>query len=178
MDIESGRFVVFDLETTGLDVNRDFIIEIGAAKIENGEIGERFSSFVSYPAHLPEDIKELTGIADGDLKDAPPIEDVLVRFKNFARGCTLVAHNLGFDFAILRNWGFWCVTSTCDTDFDPFAEDAIDTLALSKKVLGGAVKNYKLHTLADYFGIPFEPHRALGDAVETAEVFLKHAARG
>lgn len=172
MDILKDRFVVVDLETTGLDVNRDYIIEIGAVKIENGICGDMFSSYVanSRLQKLPEKITMLTGITDNDLLNAPSIEDVLARFKEFADGCTLVAHNLQFDFSFLRNWGFWC-----GVDFNPFAKDAIDTIECAKSILGGKVKNYKLSTLAEYFGISFVHHRALNDAVATAELFIKLA---
>lgn len=172
MDILKDRFVVVDLETTGLDVNRDYIIEIGAVKIENGKCGDTFSSFAScvQMQKLSEKITALTGITDNDLVNAPPIENVLAQLKNFAEGHILVAHNLPFDFAFLRNWGF-----RCDVDFDPFAKDAIDTIEYAKRILGGQVKNYKLSTLAEYFDVQFTHHRAFTDAVATAEIFIKLA---
>lgn len=172
MDILKEKFVIVDLETTGLDTSRDFIIEIGAAKIENGIIADTFSSFVSnlQMQHLPENITALTGITDADLKNAPPIHDVLLQLKDFMSDHTLVAHNLRFDFAFLLNWGF-----QCGVDFEPFANNAIDTIEYAKGVLGNKVKNYKLSTLAEYFGIKFAHHRALTDALATAEVFIRLA---
>lgn len=170
MDILKDKFVVVDLETTGLDVNRDYIIEIGAAKIENGICGDTFSSFASCKQmqKLPENITTLTGITDNDLLNAPPIEDVLAGFKEFADGCTLVAYNLQFNFSFLRNWGFWC-----NVDFDPFAKEAIDTIEYAKSILGGKVKNYKLSSLTKYLDIQYTHHRALTDAVAIAEIFIK-----
>lgn len=172
MDILKNKFVVVDLETTGSDVNRDYIIEIGAVKIENGEISETFSSFASSVQlkKLPEKIAALTGMTDEDLSNAPRIENVLAGFKEFADGYTLVAHNLPFDFAFLRNWGFWC-----GVDFDSFANEAIDAIEYAKRILGSKVKNYKLSTLAEYFGIEFTQRRVLSDVVATAQVFLRLA---
>lgn len=168
MDIEKGKYVVVDLETTGLDVNRDFILEIGAVKIENGVVAGAFSSFASslQLSKLSEEITTITGITDADIKNAPPIECVLERFVAFAHGCTLVAHNLPFVFAFLRNWGFWC-----GVDFDPFAKDAIDTLEYAESVLGNNVKDCKLSTLAKHFGIRVANRRALSEAEATAKVF-------
>ena len=172
MNILKDRFVVVDLETTGLDVNRDYIIEIGAVKIEDGKCSDTFSSFAScmQMQKLPEKITALTGITDNDLLNAPPIENVLAQLKDFAEGYILVAHNLSFDFAFLRNWGFWC-----GVDFDSFAGDAIDTIEYAKSILDGKVKNYKLSSLAEYFDMRFTHHRALTDAVATAEIFIRLA---
>lgn len=171
MDI-NNKYVVFDLETSGLDVNRDYIIEIGAVKIENGEITDRFSTLVNCPQmeSLTKEIEELTGITYEQVKTAPSVGSVLQEFYKFARGCILVAHNLPFDFAFLRNWGFWC-----GIWFDEFEKSAIDTVALAEEKLCGKVENYKLFTLAKYFGIEFNAHRALNDAETTAEIFLKLA---
>lgn len=164
------KFVVVDLETTGLDKNRDHIIEIGAVKIEKEKMTEKFSTFVSCPISLPAEIVALTGITENDLKDAPAIEDALKSLREFMRGSTLVAHNLLFDFSFLRNWGFWC-----GVDFNEFEKDALDTVELLKEILKGEVENYKLSTLAKYFGIEFTHHRAINDAEATAEIFIKLA---
>ena len=168
--IKTRKFVVFDLETTGLDCNRDYIIEIGAVKIEKGKITERFSTFANslQLQSIPQEIEELTGISYEQVKDAPLIDVVLKQFYEFAKGCILVAHNLPFDFAFLRNWGFWC-----GVDFNEFDKDALDTVVLAKEILNDKVKNYKLSTLAKYFGIEFTHHRALNDAEATAKILIK-----
>lgn len=170
--IESKSIVIVDLETSGLDINRDYIIEVGAVKIENGKIRDKFSSLVNSPQmeSLPEEVEKLTGITFEQLKTAPTIGDVLQKFYDFAKGSILVAHNLPFDFAFLRNWGFWC-----RVNFDEFEKDATDTVALAKQVLGDKVKNYNLATLADYFNTEFNHHRALDDAEATAKILLEFA---
>lgn len=169
MDISNEKFVVFDLETSGLDKNRDYIIEFGAVKIENGKITDKYSSLVFCPQmqSLPKAVEELTGITYDELRAAPPVDEVLKKFYKFSKGCTLVAHNLPFDFAFLRNWGF-----CCGVWFDEFEKSAIDTVALAKKILGDRVANYKLSTIAKYFDIEFTHHCALTDAEATAKIFL------
>lgn len=170
--IENNTIVVVDLETSGLDKNRDYIIEVGAVKIENGEINERYYSLANTPQMqlLPEEIERLTGITFEQLKTAPFVGEVLKGLFEFSRSCIIVAHNLPFDFAFLRNWGFWC-----GVPFDEFKDKVIDTVALAKQILGDKVKNYKLSTLAEYFNIEFNHHRALDDAEATAKIFLELA---
>lgn len=170
--IKNKKIVVVDLETTGLDPNRDFIIEIGAVKIEKGKITEKFSTFVACPVSLPSEIVVLTGITEKELKGAPAMEDALKSLREFMEGCTLVAHNFPFDFAFLSKWGFWC-----GVPFDQFEKGALDTVALAKEILGEQVENYKLSTLAKYFGIEFTRHRALDDAETTAKILLELANR-
>ena len=173
MDILNNKFVVVDLETSGLDKNRDYIIDVGAVKIEKGEICDKFATFVYTPQMkcLPLEVESLTGIKYEQLKGAPLVEEVLQKLYKFAKDCTLVAHNLPFDFAFLRNWGFWC-----GVPFDEFKDKVIDTVELAKQVLGDNVANYKLLTLADYFNIKFTHHRALDDAETTANILLELAA--
>lgn len=168
--VESKSIVVVDLETTGLDRNTDFIIEVGAVKIEKGEINESYYSLANNPQmqSLPEEIEGLTGISYEQLKTAPFVGEVLKGLFEFSRSCIIVAHNLPFDFAFLRNWGFWC-----GVPFDEFKDNAIDTVALAKQILGNKVENYKLSTLAKHFNIEFNHHRALDDAEATAKILIE-----
>lgn len=170
--IENNTIVIVDLETSGLDRNRDFILEVAAVKIENGEIKDKFSSFANNPQMktLPEEIEKLTGITFDQLKSAPFIGEVVWQLYNFSKDCILVAHNLPFDFAFLRNWCFWCGIS-----FDEFKNGVIDTVELFKQVLGNKVENYRLPTLANYFGIDLTDYRALTCAETTAKIFLELA---
>ena len=174
MDIFNNKYVVVDLETSGLDKNRDYIIELAAVKIENGIICNKFSTLVYTPQMkcLPPEVEGLTGITYEQLKDAPLVDEVLQKLYKFANGCILVIHNLPFQFAFLRNWGFWC-----GVHFDKFEKDAIDTIDLARQVLGDKVKNFKLATLAEYFNIEFNHHRALDDAEATAKIFLELAKK-
>ena len=172
MDILNRNFAVFDLETSGLDKNRDYIIEVGAVKIENGVICDRFSTLVKTQqmTELPEEIEKLTGIKFSELQSAPSVVTALQELYDFANGCTFVAHNAPFDTAFLGNWGFWC-----GIDFYTATRGAIDTVKLAQEILGAKVKNYKLSTIAEYFKIEFTPHRALDDAEATAKIFLELA---
>lgn len=96
------RYVVFDLETTGLNHRQDRIIEIGAVKVEHGRITERFSQLVDPQIPLQPEIVSLTGITNSDLAGKPTIDKVLPAFLSFAEDCLLVAHNATFDVSFIR----------------------------------------------------------------------------
>ena len=101
----SGEYVAFDLETTGLSAQTDVIIEIGAVIYRDGEIFDRFQSFVNPHQRLTQKIIDLTGITDDMLKDAPDIEDVLPKFLEFCGERPLAAHNADFDVGfVLAAW--------------------------------------------------------------------------
>lgn len=161
------RFVVFDLETTGLSMRLDEIIEIGAVLVEDGEIIDTFSAFVKPKSALSSKIIELTGITDADLKDAPPIEDVLPRFSAFCEGAALVAHNAEFDRAFL------------DRDARihdcPFESATLDTLALAQ-LLHAEMRSHRLDRMAKEYHVSLmNHHRATEDAQATAQIFVKMA---
>lgn len=157
-------YVVFDIETTGLDKSSDEITEIGAVKIKDGKIFEQWTTLVKPKKSVPEENTKITGITDEMLKDAPPIADVLPDFMKFTDGCVLVAHNADFDLSFVRR--------------DAGAEDYelrnnyLDTMVMSRSYLRG-LPNHKLNTLADHFGVVFHHHRALSDAYATAEIFIE-----
>lgn len=92
-----STFVVFDIETTGFSAVNDRIIEIGAVKVENGVITEKFSEFVNPERPIPFEIEKLTSINDRMVEDAPNISVILPRFMDFCKGSVLVAHNADFD---------------------------------------------------------------------------------
>ncbi len=92
-----STFVVVDIETTGFDSQRDRIIEIGAVKIENGQITDRFSTFVDPEGKIPVRISELTGIYQDMVDKAPKLIDAILEFERFASGSVFVAHNAQFD---------------------------------------------------------------------------------
>ncbi len=169
-DLKRKVFVSFDLETTGLNNNpamgkMDRIIELGAVKIINGEIKEKFSSFVACPERLSPEIIRLTGIKDEDLIGAPEVEKVLADFYKFADGALLVGHNVTFDYRFVKYYG-----EQCGYMFD---HKQYDTLTLAQKVLVGQIPNYKLNTVADHYGFTFNHHRAFDDACVTAKVFME-----
>lgn len=167
-DLLENEFVVFDLETTGLNNtgtggDMDKIIEIGAVRIKNGEIVEKFSSFVAYDKKLPDNIVELTGITDDMLVGAPKIQNVIADFYKFADGCKLVGHNVTFDYRFVEYYG--------NKERYSFTQTRYDTMTIGQSVL--VLPNYKLNTLADHFGVTFNHHRAFDDALATAKIFIE-----
>ncbi len=164
-----GKFVVFDLETTGLNntpgPTMDRIIEVGAVKIEGGAITEKFSTFVACPTKLSAEIVSLTGIKDEMLLGAPDVSDVLADFYKFAAGCTLVGHNVQFDCRFIRYYG--------EKEGFLFDHRQIDTVTFSQQML--RLSNYKLNTVADHYGFTFNHHRAYDDAFVTAKIFIELA---
>ena len=99
----SGEFVVFDLETTGFSALVDKVIEIGAVKIKDGEIVDRFSTFVNPKVPISFRIENLTGISDQMVMSSGTIEDILPDFLKFCEGCVMVAHNAEFDMSFIIN---------------------------------------------------------------------------
>ena len=169
-DLKKGTFVVFDLETTGLNNNPamgrvDKIIEIGAVKLVNGEIAEKFSSFIECKEKLSQEIIDLTGIKDSDLVGAPSVDKVLADFYKFTDGAVLVGHNVSFDYRFIQYYG--------EQNGYMFDKKQMDTLHLAQEVLRGQLNNYKLNTVAEYYGFTFNHHRAFDDACVTAKVFIE-----
>lgn len=163
------RFVVFDIETTGLSAAADRITEIGAVIVENGERKEIFSSFVNPHMKIPERIVELTGITDAMVADAPDEAEVLKQFYEFAKDGVLVAHNANFDCGFMR-----AAAKRCGMPFD---YTYIDTVPICRSVFP-ELKSVKLNIVAEHIGAPkFNHHRAYDDANELAEIFIYLANR-
>ncbi|MDE6867877.1 MAG: ribonuclease H-like domain-containing protein [Clostridia bacterium] len=167
--LKGKTFVVFDLETTGLNSaptsgNMDRIIEIGAYKICDGVIGESFSTFINPQKKLSEEIVKLTGITEDMVATAPTYEQAMPDFFKFCDGSVLVGHNIaGFDFKFVD---YYCAKLGY-----MFERKLIDTIPLSQELL--FLSNYKLNTVADKFGIVFNHHRAVDDALVTAKIFIE-----
>ena len=160
---------MFDLETTGLNNQpamgkMDKIIEIGAVKIVNGEMTEKFSTFVACDERLSREIVELTGIHDSDLLGAPTIEQAIADFYKFTDGAYLVGHNVTFDYRFVQYYG--------EQNGYMFDKKQFDTLTLAQELLRGVLPNYKLNSVADYYGFTFNHHRAFEDACVTAKIFI------
>ncbi|MBQ8291649.1 MAG: hypothetical protein IJX88_03965 [Clostridia bacterium] len=169
-ELKNNTFVVFDLETTGLNSNpamgkMDRIIEVGAVKIVGGEMKEKFSSFVACPERLSKEIIDLTGIEDKDLVGAPEIDAVMADFYKFIDGAYLVGHNVNFDYSFVR---YYAEQNGYMLDCTLF-----DTMTLAQELLRGSLANYKLNTIADYYGFTFNHHRAFDDACTTAKIFIE-----
>lgn len=164
----SGNFVIFDLETTGLLKNRDRIIEIGAVKVENGKITERFSSFVNPEIPISQKSVELTSITDEMVANAPKIQEILPEFFEFCKGYVLVAHNAEFDTGFIKNAA---VKLGIEYGFEH-----LDTLMLARG-LYPELGNHRLSTLNKHLDVTLlHHHRAVDDAEATAEIFLKMTA--
>ena len=158
-------YVVFDLETTGFSPDNCKIIEIGAVKVEEGRITDRFSTFVNPKVPIPYRIEELTSINDAMVIDAPVIGDILPQFMEFCRGAIMVAHNAEFDMSFIEKN---CRDLSLPCDFT-----VADTLTLAHLLLP-QLNRYKLDTVAKAVGASLDHHhRAVDDAACTAEIFLK-----
>ncbi len=158
-------FVVFDLETTGFSPTRNRIIEIGAVKVEQGNIADRFSTFVNPGIAIPPRITELTGITDEMVSGAPDIETVLPEFLRFCEGSVLVAHNAGFDYSFICKKG---AEQGMDIDFT-----VVDTVGIAR-VLFPHMAKYTLDSVAKTMKISLlNHHRAVEDAEATAGIFEK-----
>lgn len=158
-------YVVFDIETTGFSALVDKIIEIGAVKVVNGNIVDKFSVFVNPKIPIPYRIESLTSINDEMVMDAETIDEVLPKFIEFSKGAVMVAHNADFDMSfIIHN------AEELGLDFKP---TYVDTVALAR-VLIPSIARYKLDNVAKALGISLEHHhRAVDDAGCTAEIFVK-----
>ena len=159
-------FVVFDIETTGLSKETESITEIGAVKVVDGKVIDRFSTFVNPERPIPAEITKLTGITNEVVADAPVITEILPRFLEFCQDAVLVAHNANFDTGFIRlNAERKCGIEVKNT--------VLDTLELSRSLLP-ELKKHKLDIVCEQLGVSLEGHhRAVNDAEATAEVFLK-----
>lgn len=163
----SGTYVVFDIETTGLKPQECKITEIGAIKIENGEVVDKFSQLINPGVAIPPNITELTGISDAMVADMPAIDEVLPKFLNFCGDATVVAHNANFDCGFIRYNAAALGLG--------FHNKIVDTLKMSRELFPNERK-HSLDTICQRLGVSLENHhRAVDDATATAEVFLKLA---
>ncbi|MGL5647160.1 MAG: PolC-type DNA polymerase III [Clostridium sp.] len=160
----NSEYVIFDLETTGFSPKNDKIIEIGAVKIKNGKIIDRFSEFVYPERNIPYKITELTGITDTMVEGAKTIEEILPDFLEFCKGNVLVAHNAAFDTSFIKHN---CRLQNLKYDFT-----VLDTVPLSR-FLYPELKKVKLNIVAKHLGISLENHhRAVDDAKATCDILL------
>ncbi|WP_454300571.1 DEDD exonuclease domain-containing protein [Salana multivorans] len=165
-------FVVVDLETTGGSATADRITEIGAVRVRGGEVTGELGTLVNPGRAIPPTITVLTGITDAMVVTAPPEEEVLPTFLEFARDAVLVAHNARFDMGFLR--------AACERMGLEWPRPVVvDTLALARRVVTrDEAPNHKLGSLARLFRAQVAPdHRALTDARATVDVLHGLLAR-
>ncbi len=159
------EFIVFDIETTGLYPMKDRITEIGAVKIRQGQLVDKFSELINPEMPIPDNITKLTGITNAMVRDKETIKEVLPRFLEFAGNSPLIAHNASFDCGFIRAKAGELGLKVSNV--------SIDTLQLSRMLLP-ELKKHKLNLVCEYLGISLENHhRASDDAEATAAMMLK-----
>ena len=165
----SAPFVVFDLETTGIGARNNEIIEIGAVKVVDQTIVDRYSVFVDPQRPIPYKIEQLTGINDSMVHGAKLITEILPEFLEFCKGCVMVAHNASFDMGFIHQKS---KDQGLDSDFT-----VVDTVSMSRALLPHLGK-HTLDHVAKELGVSLENHhRAVEDAEATAEIFLRLCKR-
>jgi len=163
---KANTVVVLDFETTGLSPDYgDRAIEIGAVRIENGEVVERFQELMNPERRIDSFIEGYTGITNGMLKDAPPCKEVMHKFADFINGYNLVAHNASFDKRFLD--------SELDKISMHYSGQFVCSMLMARRIYQDA-PNHKLGTLVEYTNIPIDGvfHRALYDSEMTTKLWL------
>ena len=163
MTIEQATFVIVDTETTGSRAGDDRLIEVGAAKLVGGVVVDTFQQLVDPGRHVPHRITRLTGISTAMVYGQPMAAEVMPRFVEFLGDGILVAHNLPFDARFLD-------VALAEAGLPPLQNPSLDTLRLARRLLS-SLPSKGLSKLTQHFGIEVKGrHRALGDAVATAEL--------
>ena len=156
-------YVVFDLETTGLNKFEDKIIEIGAIKYINGVETDRFQTYVNPQKHIPLEVTNINGISDKDVKTAPKSEKALSDFLNFIGKYPLIAYNSDFDMGFIQ--------VNCHNTLGKTVEnDVVDALPLAKEYLW-QLPNKKLETVKQHFGLNVGSHNAIDDCIVTNHLY-------
>lgn len=164
---EIEEYVVFDVETTGLSSAHDRIIEIGAIKVIDGVVAEQFERLIKQDMAIPNKVKQLTGITEEMVRQNGVEEKTALKETlDFIENMNLVVHNAAFDFNFLRQ--------TCQRNGEPIPTNKVtDTLRIAKQKIKD-IDDYKLSTLAKYFGIEnVAAHRALSDCHTTKLIYEK-----
>ncbi|WP_053083767.1 PolC-type DNA polymerase III [Rubeoparvulum massiliense] len=156
-------YVVFDVETTGLSVVKNRIIELAGVKMKEGQVIDRFETFINPHQTIPDNIQQLTSITNEMVADAPELSTVIRDFALFVGDATLVAHNARFDMGFIQ-------AAAKEVGIESFNQPVLDTLQLAR-LLFPDLKNHKLNTLTDKFNVKLENHhRAVDDSEATGYV--------
>lgn len=165
LSIDEEEFVIFDIETLGLNSHKNEIIEIGAVKIKAGRTIERFSELVNPMKKVPAHITEITSITDAMLADKPTIDIVIKKFVDFIGSAVLVAHNAPFDMGFIKR----DIKKYLKIDFKP---SVIDTLQMARDLFP-ELKRFGLADMNKALGLSLEKHhRAVDDSQATANMFI------
>jgi len=164
--LDQTCFVVTDTETTGSKAKQDRIIELGAVKVQHGEITDRFQSLINPERTVPTNIQRLTGISTAMVIDAPTMKEVLPDYLDFLGDDVLVAHNLSFDEKFLN-------AELTRLGYDTIDNDTLCSLRLARRLLPG-LKSRGLSALSTFYDVRVNGrHRALGDAEATGHILLR-----
>lgn len=165
IELKTATYIVFDIETTGLSVTQNNIIEIAAVKMVEGKEIDRYATFVNPHERIPYNIQQLTNINDEMVRDAPDVEPVLKEFIEFAGDGVLVAHNARFDVGFVN-------AKLKDLGIEPMKNAVLDTLELAR-LLYPTLKNHRLNTLASKYKVSLENHhRAIDDTLALGEILI------
>lgn len=156
-------YIIFDLETTGLDYYKNKIIEIGALKYKNNQLVDEFHMLINPEIKLPNKIISITGITDDMLKDCETIDKVLPNFIEWIEDYTLIAHNSSFDMGFIN-------AKSNELNLKLIKNNVIDTLYLARKYIDDTY-NHKLVTLKNHFNLNYGSHRSLEDCYVTNYVY-------
>lgn len=164
-DLTSETYIVFDIETTGLSVVNNKIIELAGVKMKNGQEIDRFSTFINPHEKIPYHISQLTNITDDMVQDAPELEPKLREFVDFVGDAVLVAHNARFDMGFIQ-------ANLKQLGLSELSNPVLDTLELAR-LLYPSMKNHRLNTLSDKFKVNLDNHhRAIDDSVALGHVLF------
>lgn len=156
-------YIAFDVETTGLNPLENEIIEIGALKVRNGKVAERFMEFIKPTSSISPAITSLTGITNEMVAEARPRCSVVADFLDFCEDDVLIGHNVSFDYSFMK--------CSAAADGLPFEKLGIDTLKIAKKVHSD-LDSKSLGSLCAYYNIENRAaHRAYHDALATAKLY-------
>ena len=169
----SMDYVFISIETTGLDPKISHIIELAATKVRDGEEIANFSTFVSCPEPVPEEVTVATGIDDETLADAPELKVALDAFFEFGRGCVLVDYTLPFSEKFLAYYA-----TKCGLNYDAVYSEKIHVLPIVKEKLAETLKREKrlsfLPYVAEHYKIAHDWNcNGLSKAILLAKVFAK-----